>query len=78
MYEPAISHTHSAEEGVEAIHQIYGLYKDGKEMSELFKLSAEAWQAYARREPCEYKLWSANEVDTLMQLEAPAWVLRNI
>ena len=74
MDEPAIVRKHFPEEGVEAIHQIYGLYRDGKEMSELFKLSAEAWQAYARREQCEYKLWSANEVDTLMQLEAPAWV----
>ena len=71
MDEPAISHRN----GVEAIHQIYGLYRDGKEMSELFKLSADAWQAYARREQCKYKLWSANEVDTLMQLEAPASVL---
>ena len=39
MDEPAISHTHSVEEGVEAIHQIYGLYRDGEEMSELFALS---------------------------------------
>ena len=41
---PAISHTHSVEEGVKAIHQIYGLYRDGKGMSELFKLSAAAWE----------------------------------
>ena len=74
--EPAISHTHTVEEGVESIHQIYGLYRDGKEMSELFKLSAKAWEAYARREQCEYKLWGADEVDGLMQQEAPAWVLQ--
>ena len=73
--EPAISHRHTVEEGVEGIHQIYGLYRDGKEMSELFKLSAKAWEAYARREQCDYKLWGADEVDALMQQEAPYWVL---
>ena len=73
---PAISHTLSGEKGVEAIHQIYGLYRDGKEMSRLFKLSAAAWEAYAKREQCEYRLWTANEVDTLMQLQAPDWVLQ--
>ena len=74
MDEPAISHTHSVEEGVKAIHQIYGHYRDGMVMSEFFKFSVEAWVAYARREQCEYTLWSADEVDTFMQLEAPEWV----
>ena len=74
--EPAISHTQSVEEGVKAIHQIYGLYRDGKEMSDLFKLSSKAWEAYARREQCEYRLWGADDVDTLMQRESPDWVLK--
>ena len=51
--EPAISHTHTVEEGVQGIHQINGLYRDRKEMSELFKLSAKAWEVYARREQCD-------------------------
>ena len=60
--------------GVEFIHQVYGLFRDGKEMSGLFRLSSEAWQAYARRNECQYKLWTADEVDTLIQLEAPEWL----
>ena len=43
-------------------------------MSGLFRLSSSAWQAYATRHQCEYKLWTADEVDTLMQLEAPDWL----
>lgn len=75
MDEPAISHTHFVEEGVKAIHQIYGLSRDGKEMSELFKLSIEAWQVYAKREQCAYTLWGPHELDNLMQLEAPLWLM---
>ena len=44
-------------------------------MSELFKLSAKAWEVYARREQCDYKLWGADDVDAIMQQEAPEWVL---
>ena len=75
MDEP-VSHTVCVQEGVQAIHQIYGLYRDGKRMSKLFKRSAAAWEAYAKREQCKYSLWTADEVDTLMQLEAPDWVLK--
>ena len=53
---PAMSHRGSVETGVHCIHQIYGLYRDGRAMSELFKLSFSAWQAYAKRNQCEYKL----------------------
>ena len=35
--EPAISHTHNVEEEVAGIEPIYGLYRDGKEMSERFQ-----------------------------------------
>ena len=73
--EPASSHIHTEGEGVDCVHQIYGLYRDGKEMSELFKLSAKAWEAYASREQCNYRLWGADEVDRIIQQEAPDWVL---
>ena len=72
---PAMRHTRPDAAGVHIIHQLYGLYRDGKEMSPLFSLSSQAWQAYARRHHCEYILWSADEVDTLIQLEAPAWLI---
>ena len=72
---PAMRHTRPDAAGVHKIHQFYGLYRDGKGMSPLFSLSSEAWQAYARRHQCEYKLWKADEVDTLLQLEAPDWLI---
>ena len=71
---PALSHKASSATGVHIIHQLYGLYRDGKEMSGLFKLSSSAWKGYASRHGCQYILWTADEVDTLMQLKAPGWV----
>ena len=71
---PAISHKRSVEADVKFIHQVYGLYRDGKEMLSIYKLSSSAWQAYAKRHGCEYKLWTADEVDTLIQREAPGSV----
>ena len=65
--------------GVKIIHQTFGLYRDGKGMSELFLASSSAWQAYAKRHQCEYILWTADKIDLFMQLEAPDsvpdWVL---
>ena len=43
-------------------------------MSSLFKISSEAWQGYALRHLISYRLWTADEVDTLIQLEAPEWL----
>ena len=71
---PAMSHRRSDEPGVKFVHQVFGLYKDGKNMSALFTLSSSAWQAYAKQHQCVYKLWTADDVDTLIQLEAPEWV----
>ena len=52
----AMSHKRSVEAGVDFIHPVYGLYRDGKAMSSLFKLSPEAWQAYASRHLIPYRL----------------------
>ena len=71
---PAMSHKRSVQAGVKAIRQLFGLYRDGKEMFGLFMLSPSAWQAYATRHQCEYKLWTVDEVDTLIQLGAHGWV----
>ena len=49
---PAMSHKRGP--GVKYIHQIYGLFRDGKEMSGLFQLSSSAWRAYAVRHQCTY------------------------
>ena len=71
---PAMSQKNSSKAGVHFVHQIYGLYRDGKPMSALFKLSAYAWEGYALRHRISYKLWTADELDTLIQLEADDWI----
>ena len=43
-------------------------------MHELFKGSSSAWKIYAQLQHCKYKMWTADEVDTLMQQEAPVWL----
>ena len=69
-----MSHNRSVDAGVEFIHQVYGLHRDGRDMPGLFKRSSSAWQAYAGRRQCKYKLWTADDVDTLIQREAPPWL----
>ena len=69
---PAMSHKRGA--SVKFIHQIYGLFRDGKEMPPLFKLSSSAWKNYANRNQCAYKLWTADDVDTLILRDGPPWL----
>ena len=71
---PAMSHKRCDEPGVKIVHQIFGLYRDGKEMNPLFKLSSSAWRAYAKRHVCVYICWTADMVDTLIQQKAPQWL----
>ena len=40
---PALSQHSGDVSGVSIVHQIYGVYRDGKQMSDLFKLSSKAW-----------------------------------
>ena len=61
--------------GVNFVHQIFGLYRDGAEMPPLFKLSSEAWQAYSCRQGIPYILWTAEMIDTVMQKYAPHSIL---
>ena len=57
--------------GVAIVHQIYGLYRDGKDMSPLFLLSSKSWQLYCIRQQSRYMLWTADAIDTLIQNYAP-------
>ena len=57
--------------GVAIVHQIYGLYRDGKDMSQLFFLSHTSWKLYCTRQKCRYILWTADAIDTLIQNYAP-------
>ena len=52
---------------VAMIHQIYGLYRDGKPMPPLFCESKRRWQQLAVNTNARYHLWDADEVDTLVK-----------
>ena len=48
------------------IHQVYGLFDDGKEMNVLFKTGSEAWKKYCDRNNHIYKMWNKKECDELV------------
>ena len=49
------------------VHQIYGIYRDGKPMPSLFVESERRWKQCAVNMGVPYHLWTADEVDTLMR-----------
>ena len=63
-------------QNIKCIHQIYGLFRDDKEMPLLFQQSSAAWQKHAVHTEAQYRLWSADEVDALARSHLPAEVLR--
>ena len=71
---PAMSHRPLHATGVTFVHQVYGVFRDGKAMDALFSFSCEAWKSYASQHMSQYKLWTADEVDTLIQKTAPEWL----
>ena len=48
------------------VHQIYGLFRDGKPMSNLFVESQRRWKQCAASMGVPYHCWTADEVDHLM------------
>ena len=56
---------------VRHVHQMYGLFRDGKPMSPLFETSSKRWQKSASDMGAKYILWSADEVDTLVREHYP-------
>ena len=48
------------------VHQIYGLFRDGKAMSDLFVESQRRWKQCAASMGVQYHCWTADEVDHLM------------
>ena len=53
------------------VHQIYGLFGDGKPMSQRFEDSRDAWSKCAWSMGARYHLWNAAEVETLMRTRYP-------
>ena len=56
---------------VRYIHQIYGLFRDGKPMPPLFETSKKRWQKTAADMGAIHIMWSADEVDTLVREHYP-------
>ena len=61
----------STPEPVRCVHQIYGVYKDGKPMSDLFQESMRRWKAWAVTNGAVYHLWKPDELDTLVKDHYP-------
>ena len=53
------------------VHQIYGVFGDGKPMDQVFKASQQAWKTCAARMGAQYHLWNSDEVETLMRTRYP-------
>ena len=54
---------HGSQRGsVTIIHQIYGVYRDGQEMPQMFVDSHLRWREVARELGATYHMWSADEV----------------
>ena len=59
---------HGSQRGsVTIIHQIYGVYRDGQEMPQMFVDSHWRWREVARELGATYHMWSADEVDALIK-----------
>ena len=59
--------------GVQFVHQIYGLFGDGKPMNALFEDSQRCWQKVAEGMSARYILWTASEVEALVFQKYPQY-----
>ena len=58
-------------EPVSCVHQIYGLFGDGQQMSSMFQRSSTAWMECAEHMGVPYHLWNAAEVESLVKQQYP-------
>jgi hypothetical protein len=65
----ALTPARARETSVHCVHQIYGLFRDGKPMSDLFEDSHRKWSEVATRMGAKYHLWDVDEVESLMKHE---------
>ena len=59
--------------GVQIVHQIYGLFGDSKPMTTLFEDSQRCWQEVAEGMSARYILWTANELEALVCQKYPQY-----
>ena len=48
------------------IHQIYGLFDDGKPMNDIFKFGHNKWKDYCDKNGYIYKLWNKQQIEELV------------
>ena len=70
-WKPALSQANGRSNGVHAVHQIYGLFRDDEPMSPLFQSSHRGWSDYAASTGAHYHLWDADEVESLVKQRYP-------
>lgn len=68
---PALSQANGRRNGVHAVHQIYGLFRDDEPMSPLFQSSHRGWSDVAASMGADYHLWDADEVESLVKQRYP-------
>ena len=59
--------------GVRIIHQVYGVFGDGKCMSALFQQSHKRWKDLAKSMSVQYHLWNADEQESLIAQRYPQY-----
>ena len=68
---PAPSQVSRKGNAVHFVHQIYGLFGDGKPMSALFQESHRRWSDVAAGMGAQYHLWNADELESLVKQRYP-------
>jgi hypothetical protein len=58
---------------VKIVHQIYGLFGDGKSMSPLFESCQQKWQGLAESMGANYHVWSADDLEALVKQMYPQY-----
>jgi len=70
---PVASSQITERNGVEIVHQIYGLFGDGKPMSPLFQKCQRKWQRVAEAMSAKYVLWDAAGLEALVCQRYPQY-----
>ena len=70
---PGPSTCEACEDLIAFVHQVYGLYGDGKPKSPLFEESRRRWELVALQNGAYYHEWTASEVETLIRKHYPQY-----
>ena len=76
----ALNHDNERFNGVKIVHQVYGLFGDGKPMSLLFVECQRKWKTVAEGMSAHYHLWTSEELEALVCQKYPQYwdVYKNV